>query len=101
MKYGLYDRPPAGTSILSALQWMIVAVSSSVAVPLMIGDVYGLKADEIGNLMQQTMFFVGLASLLQVWIGHRYPMLEGLSRIVVGNLYHFGSVGNKRRTGAA
>ncbi|WP_314306124.1 purine/pyrimidine permease [Brevibacillus parabrevis] len=77
MKYGLYDRPPAGTSILSALQWMIVAVSSSVAVPLMIGDVYGLKADEIGNLMQQTMFFVGLASLLQVWIGHRYPMLEG------------------------
>ncbi|WP_103110572.1 purine/pyrimidine permease [Brevibacillus reuszeri] len=77
MKYGLYDRPPMGTSILAALQWMIVAVSSSVAVPLMIGDVYGLQVDEIGNLMQQTMFFIGLASFLQVWIGHRYPMLEG------------------------
>ncbi|WP_411503442.1 purine/pyrimidine permease [Brevibacillus centrosporus] len=77
MKYGLHDKPPVGTTILSALQWMIVAVSSSVAVPLMIGDVYGLQADEIGNLMQQTMFFIGLASLLQVWIGHRYPMLEG------------------------
>ncbi|GED68593.1 purine permease [Brevibacillus reuszeri] len=77
MKYGLYDRPPAGTSILAALQWMIVAVSSSVAVPLMIGDIYGLQVDEIGNLMQQTMFFIGLASFLQVWIGHRYPMLEG------------------------
>ncbi|QRG68545.1 purine/pyrimidine permease [Brevibacillus choshinensis] len=77
MKYGLNDKPPVGTTILSALQWMIVAVSSSVAVPLMIGDVYGLAPDEIGNLMQQTMFFIGLASLLQVWIGHRYPMLEG------------------------
>ncbi|MFD2370325.1 purine/pyrimidine permease [Brevibacillus sp. GCM10020057] len=77
MKYGLHDRPPAGTSILAALQWMIVAVSSSVAVPLMIGDVYRLQPDEIGNLMQQTMFFIGLASFLQVWIGHRYPMLEG------------------------
>lgn len=77
MKYGLYDKPPVGTTILSALQWMIVAVSSSVAVPLMIGDVYGLRPDEIGNLMQQTMFFIGLASLLQVWIGHQYPMLEG------------------------
>lgn len=77
LKYGLYDRPPVGTSILAALQWMIVAVSSSVAVPLMIGDVYGLQVDEIGNLMQQTMFFIGLASFLQVWIGHRYPMLEG------------------------
>lgn len=62
---------------MAALQWMIVAVSSSVAVPLMIGDVYGLQPGEIGNLMQQTMFFIGLASLLQVWIGHRYPMLEG------------------------
>lgn len=77
MNYGLFDKPPVGTTFLSALQWMIVAVSSSVAVPLMIGDVYGLRPDEIGNLMQQTMFFIGLASLLQVWIGHRYPMLEG------------------------
>jgi len=77
MKYGLPDRPPAGTTILSALQWMIVAVSSSVAVPLMIGDVYRLQPDEIGKLMQQTMFLVGLASLLQVWIGHRYPILYG------------------------
>lgn len=77
MNYGLHDKPPAGTTFLSVLQWMIVTVSSSVAVPLMIGDVYGLQADEIGNLMQQTMFFIGLASLLQVWIGHRYPMLEG------------------------
>ncbi|RNB55457.1 permease [Brevibacillus gelatini] len=77
MKYGLDGRPPVGTSILSALQWMIVAVSSSVAVPLMIGDVYGLQPDEMSNLMQQTIFFIGLASFLQVWIGHRYPMLEG------------------------
>lgn len=77
LKYGLDGRPPVGTSILSALQWMIVAVSSSVAVPLMIGDVYGLQPDEMSNLMQQTIFFIGLASFLQVWIGHRYPMLEG------------------------
>jgi len=77
MRYGLHDKPPVGISLLSALQWMIVTVSSSVAVPLMIGDIYGLQPDEIGKLMQQTMFFIGLASLLQVWIGHRYPMMEG------------------------
>lgn len=77
MRYGLHDKPPVGTTLLSALQWMIVTVSSSVAVPLMIGDVYGLLPDEIGKLMQQSMFFIGFASLLQVWIGHRYPMMEG------------------------
>ncbi|CAM5796025.1 MULTISPECIES: purine/pyrimidine permease [Brevibacillus] len=77
MGYGLHEKPPFGTTILSALQWMIVTVSSSVAVPLAIGDIYGLTPDEVGLLMQQTMFFVGLASFLQVWIGHRYPMIEG------------------------
>lgn len=77
MKYGLYDKPPLIATVLTALQWVIVTVSSSVAVPLMIGDIYGLQLDEIGNLMQQTLFFIGLASLLQVWIGHRYPMMEG------------------------
>ena len=77
MKYGLYDKPPVVATLLSALQWVIVTVSSSVAVPLMIGDIYGLQADEIGKLMQQSLFFIGLASLLQVWIGHRYPMMEG------------------------
>lgn len=76
MGYGLHEKPPFGTTILSALQWMIVTVSSSVAVPLAIGDIYGLTPDEVGLLMQQTMFFVGLASFLQVWIGHRYPMIE-------------------------
>ncbi|TQR38497.1 purine/pyrimidine permease [Brevibacillus brevis] len=77
MFYKLQDKPPMGITTLSVLQWMIVTVSSSVAVPLMIGDMYGLQADEIGKLMQQTMFYIGLASLLQVWIGHRYPMIEG------------------------
>lgn len=77
MRYGLNDKPPVAATVLSALQWIIVTVSSSVAVPLMIGDVYGLQVDEIGNLMQQSLFFMGVASLLQVWIGHRYPMMEG------------------------
>lgn len=77
MFYKLQDKPPMGITTLSVLQWMIVTVSSSVAVPLMIGDMYGLQADEIEKLMQQTMFYIGLASLLQVWLGHRYPIIEG------------------------
>lgn len=77
VKYGLYDKPPIMVTTLTALQWIIVTVSSSVAVPLMIGDVYGLQEEEIGRLMQQSLFFIGLASLLQAWIGHRYPIMDG------------------------
>jgi xanthine/uracil permease len=76
MYYGLHDKPPWGVTLLSALQWLIVTVSSSVVVPLIVGDVYGLQPGEISRFMQQTLFFVGLASFLQVWIGHRYPMME-------------------------
>lgn len=77
MRYGLYERPPWSVTLLAAAQWLIVTLSSSVVVPIAIGEAYGLRPDEIGAFMQQTIFFVGLASLLQVWIGHRYPMMDG------------------------
>jgi xanthine/uracil permease len=77
VNYRLQDKPPLGITLLSALQWIIVTLSSSVVVPLVVGDVYGLRPEEISVFMQQTIFFVGLASLLQVWLGHRYPMMEG------------------------
>ncbi|WP_139491755.1 purine/pyrimidine permease [Brevibacillus dissolubilis] len=77
MKYGLYDKPPLGVTVLSTLQWLIVTLSSSIVVPIVIGDVYGLTAGETGEFMQQTIFYIGVASLLQVWLGHRYPMMDG------------------------
>ncbi|NGQ95071.1 permease [Brevibacillus sp. SYP-B805] len=77
MGYGLHEKPPWGITLLAALQWVIVTVSGNVAVPLVIGDAYGLSAEETARFMQQTFFFVGLASFLQVWKGHRYPMMEG------------------------
>lgn len=76
MRFGLHDRPPWGITLMAALQWVIVTISSSVMVPLVIGDVYGLSADETARFMQQTIFFVGVASFLQVWKGHGYPMME-------------------------
>jgi len=76
MFYGLHDKPPWGVALLAALQWLIVTVSTTVMVPLVVGDVYRLQPDEISRFMQQTLFFAGLASFLQVWIGHRYPMME-------------------------
>ncbi|MFM1653806.1 purine/pyrimidine permease [Brevibacillus sp. B_LB10_24] len=77
MKYSLYDRPPMGVTFLSSLQWLIVTLSTTVAIPIVVGNVFGLNPEEIGRFMQQTIFFVGLASLLQAVIGHGYPMIEG------------------------
>jgi len=93
MKYGLFDRPPFGVTFLAAMQWLIVTLSSSIAVPLVIGNVYGLSPDEIGTFMQQTIFFMGAASFLQVWIGHRYPMMDGPAGLWWGIFVILGQIG--------
>lgn len=77
MKYGLYQKPPLGITFMTALQWTIVTLSSTIVVPIVIGDVYGLTPEQTGFFMQQTIFYVGLASLLQVLWGHHYPMMDG------------------------
>jgi xanthine/uracil permease len=93
MTYGLYDKPPIGVTLLSALQWLIVTVSSSVVVPIVVGDVYGLQPEEIDRFMQQTIFFVGVASFIQVWLGHRYPMMEAPAGLWWGVFLILGQIG--------
>ncbi|RNB89992.1 permease [Brevibacillus fluminis] len=77
MRYGLHETPPIGVTIVGALQWLIVTLANTFVVPLMISQIYGLDTAQSHSFMQQTIFFVGVASLLQVWIGHRYPLMEG------------------------
>ncbi|ATO50072.1 purine/pyrimidine permease [Brevibacillus laterosporus] len=76
MKYGLNSTPPWKVTIPAAVQWFIVTLSCSIAVPIVIGEVYGLSEVQTALFIQQTLFYIGLASLIQAWIGHRYPMME-------------------------
>lgn len=77
MRYGLHDTPPISVTIIGALQWLIITLANTFVVPLMISQIYGLDTAQSNNFMQLTIFFVGVASLLQVWIGHCYPLTEG------------------------
>lgn len=75
--YELHDKPPLSVTITASLQWFFVTLSSSLVVPLVVGQAYGLGAADIGLFMQQTFFLIGLASILQVLFGHRLPLTEG------------------------
>lgn len=75
--YELHDKPPLSVTITAALQWFFVILSSSLVVPLVVGQAYGLGPADIGVFMQQTFFLIGLASILQVLFGHRLPLTEG------------------------
>lgn len=64
-------------STLETIQWFVFLLASTVAIPIIIGNVYELNFVELSDLMQRTFFIVGLTSLLQGLIGHRLPIMEG------------------------
>ncbi|WP_052948070.1 purine/pyrimidine permease [Aneurinibacillus tyrosinisolvens] len=75
--YELSERPPLSVTLTAALQWFFITLSSSLVIPLVIGQMYGLSGAQIGQFVQQTFFFIGFVSLLQIWVGHRLPITEG------------------------
>jgi len=66
-----------GRVSISSLQWFIFMTASSIALPIVIGGVFGLAQEEIAALMQRTFFVVGLSSMLQALLGHRFPVIDG------------------------
>ncbi|MGB9803292.1 uracil-xanthine permease family protein [Desulfofundulus sp.] len=77
--YDLHENPPAGRTLVYALQWLIFTLANTAVVPLVVGRALGLDQPGVAALAQRTLFFSGLASLLQVLFGHRLPVMEGPS----------------------
>ncbi|MCP3741856.1 purine/pyrimidine permease [Rossellomorea sp. BNER] len=62
---------------ISTFQWFIFLLANSVALPIVIGNVFQLSIEEVSTLMQRTFFVVGISSFIQGWLGHRYPIADG------------------------
>jgi len=67
----------ASRDSLQVLQWFVFIIASSVALPIVIGGVFHLTQPEIATLLQRTLFVVGISSILQAVIGHRFPVMDG------------------------
>lgn len=77
--YSLEERPPFNRTIAYSLQWLAFGLANSAVVPVVVGNALGLDQSGIAALAQRTFFFQALASLLQVALGHRLPIIEGPS----------------------
>ncbi|ART80993.1 purine/pyrimidine permease [Oceanisphaera avium] len=62
---------------LSVSQWFIFLLANALALPIILGQAFGLDSAEIAGLMQRTLLLVGLSSLVQITLGHRYPVADG------------------------
>lgn len=63
--------------LLGGLQWAVFLMASSISSPITIATVFGMEQTETMLFVQRTIFVLGVACLIQVFIGHRLPINEG------------------------
>jgi len=64
-------------TLLHSVQWLVFMISGVIAVPIVVGNAFDLSTVEIASFMQRMLFITGVATLLQLWVGHRLPLIEG------------------------
>lgn len=64
---------------LGGLQWLMYIFINTVVVPITMGAAFNLSQAEIVSTMQFSFILGGIACLLQVFIGHRRPIMDGPS----------------------
>ncbi|MGW9019198.1 uracil/xanthine transporter, partial [Priestia megaterium] len=69
----------SSTTMLASMQWFFFIFANTVVVPISIGDAFHLSSDQIIMTIRSSFFLTGIACMVQGWIGHRYPLLEGHS----------------------
>jgi len=86
--YNVEDKPPLGTSILLAAQHLLAALSAIITVPLVIGGVLNLPAEDVVVLVNAAMLISGVVTIIQCKglgpIGIRLPCVMGTSFTFVG-----------------
>lgn len=69
---------------LASIQWFFFIFTNTIVVPISIGTAFALPQEQIAGMLQVSLIFTGLACLLQGWIGHKYPLMEGHSGLMWG-----------------
>lgn len=64
---------------LAGVQWLFFMFANTVVVPLTVSSAFHLSMEETAAAMQRSFIITGLACILQVKWGHRYPLMEGHS----------------------
>lgn len=77
---------------LGGIQWLMYIFVNTVVVPITIGSAYELSQAEIVSTMQFSFILGGIACLLQVFVGHRRPIMDGPSGLWWGVIIALSSM---------
>ncbi|CAM3061168.1 purine/pyrimidine permease [Filibacter tadaridae] len=64
-------------NFVGGIQWAVFLVASSIAAPIAIAHVFGMEGMDTTLFIQRTIFVLGIACLIQAFIGHKLPINEG------------------------
>ncbi|EKN66192.1 xanthine/uracil/vitamin C permease [Neobacillus bataviensis LMG 21833] len=73
----LTKRDSGFLSGVQGIQWAVFMLTNIIAVPVVVGAAFHMSPAEISTFMQRMLFVSGSATLIQVFIGHRLPVVEG------------------------
>ena len=92
--YKVDDRPPLITTTLLAAQHMLAALGGIIAVPLVVGAILKLPADQIVALVNAALLGSGIVTIIQCKgigpVGIRLPCVMGTSFAFVGAAISIG-----------
>src|SRR5690625_2080577 len=68
----------------ASIQWLLFIFTNTVVVPISIGAAFDLDPVQLAGVLRSSLLFTGIACILQGWIGHRLPIMEGHSVVMWG-----------------
>ncbi len=88
LNYGLDDVPrPFAKALGLGLQHVLTMFGATIAVPLLLGPAMGMNTTQIAILISSVFIASGLATLLQLTIGSRLPIVQGVSFAFLGPFF--------------
>ncbi len=83
MKYGLDDKPAPAAFLLYGLQWWVVSLPCVVIMGVVVSRLHFSDPGSQVFYLQKLFGLTGLATLAQVLLGHRLPLVVGPAAILL------------------
>ncbi|GGI10758.1 uracil/xanthine transporter [Gottfriedia solisilvae] len=77
-------------TLFSSFQWLFFIFANTVVVPISIGAAFHLPSSVTEMTMRSSLIITGIASFIQGWKGHKYPIMEGHSGLLWGVMLNLG-----------
>ncbi|WP_276348108.1 solute carrier family 23 protein [Daejeonella sp. JGW-45] len=91
--YEMDEKPPIGASVVYGFQHIFAMILGSITTAVIIGTTVGLTTSQIGLLIGYINVAVGIATIIQVMLGVRLPVIQGSTSGHIPAYLALGSLG--------